>query len=110
RFPVVLATFLFFALFPFVAWKSHGFSAAAVAFFIAGAREVGEPARKGLITDLGQNAGDYGLYYLLRGLTVAPAALIGGWLWQKNPQLPFAVAGVFGLAGTGFYLIKRILS
>jgi MFS family permease len=106
RFPVVLATFFFFAFFPLAVWLAHGYAAAALAFVVAGLREVGEPARKGLITDLGDGGRDYGLYYLIRGFAVAPAALAGGWLWQRNPALPFAVASAFGLLGTCYYLVK----
>jgi MFS family permease len=106
RVPVVLATFLFFALFPWAVWQSHSYGAAVAAFVVGGLREIGEPARKALITDLGHAGRDYGLYYLLRGLAVAPAALAGGWLWQRNPGLPFAVAGTLGLLGACHYLIR----
>jgi MFS family permease len=106
RRPVVLATFVFFALFPWAVWQSHSYGAAAAAFVVGGLREIGEPARKALITDLGHAGRDYGLYYLLRGLAVAPAALAGGWLWQHNPSLPFAAAGAIGLTGACLYLIR----
>ena len=62
--------------------------------------------RQALITDLGHAGRDYGLYYLLRGLAVAPAALAGGWVWQHNPGLPFMIAGALGLVGTCLYLIR----
>jgi len=32
------------------------------------------------------------MYYLVRGLVVFPASLVGGWLWTINAQLPFYVA------------------
>ena len=40
-----------------------------------------------------------GLYYLVRSLAIAPAAFIGGLLWQLLPALPFWVAGAIGLVG-----------
>jgi len=103
RFPLVLTTFLFFAAFPIAVWAAQGYLTALLAFVIGGLREFGEPARKALITDLGGGGRDYGLYYLLRGLSVAPAALIGGWLWQQAPWLPFIVAGGVGVCAVLFY-------
>jgi len=103
RFPLVLTTFLFFAAFPVAVWAAQGYVTAMLAYVIGGLREFGEPARKALITDLGGGGRDYGLYYLLRGLTVAPAALIGGWLWQQAPWLPFLLAGGVGLLSVLFY-------
>jgi len=41
-----------------------------------------------------------GLYYLVRSLTITPAALAGGLLWKVEPQAPFLLAGVIGLIGT----------
>ena len=41
-----------------------------------------------------------GLYYLIRSLSITPAAAIGGLLWKISPQVPFVVAGVIGLVGT----------
>ena len=40
-----------------------------------------------------------GLYYLVRSLSITPAALVGGLLWRTAPRLPFLLAGVFGLLG-----------
>jgi hypothetical protein len=72
------------------------------AFVIGGLREIGEPARKALIVDLavpGLMARSVGLYYLLRSLSIAPAATLGGLLWQARPSLPFLLAGGIGLIG-----------
>lgn len=41
-----------------------------------------------------------GLYYLVRSLTITPAAALGGMLWKFEPQAPFVVAGVIGRIGT----------
>ncbi len=69
---------------------------------MAGLRETGEPARKALIVDLasaGARGRAVGLYYLIRGLAVFPASLVGGWLWTINPRLPFYAAFAVGVAG-----------
>jgi MFS family permease len=41
-----------------------------------------------------------GLYYLVRSLSITPAALVGGLLWSIAPEVPFIVAGLIGLIGT----------
>jgi hypothetical protein len=46
-----------------------------------------------------------GLYYLVRSLAIAPAAFVGGLLWQLRPSLPFLVAGAIGLAGTSLFTL-----
>jgi hypothetical protein len=40
-----------------------------------------------------------GLYYLIRSLSISPAAAIGGLLWKVTPQTPFISAGIVGLIG-----------
>jgi len=73
-----------------------------LAFIVGGLRELGEPARKALIVDLSEpaiRARSIGLYYLIRSLAIAPAAFIGGLLWQLSPALPFWLAGAIGLVG-----------
>ena len=102
RKPFVLLTFAFFALFPLALALARGALWLTVAFIVAGLRETGEPARKALIVDLasaGARGRAVGLYYLIRGLAVFPASLVGGWLWTIDPRLPFYVAFVVGVAG-----------
>jgi MFS family permease len=103
RKPFVIATYVAFALFPLaVAW-SRTVSALVLAFVVAGLREIGEPARKALILDLAEphlRARSVGLYYLIRSVAIAPAAVIGGMLWKLGPQTPFYVAATAGLVGT----------
>jgi MFS family permease len=102
RIPMVTATFLAFALFPLAVLSAESFAGLVGAFVLGGLREIGEPARKALIVDLssvGLRGRSVGLYYLVRSLSIAPAATIGGVLWQTAPSLPFALAGVFGFAG-----------
>ncbi len=106
RKPFVIATFLAFSLFPLAVVFSTTFLTAAFAFVIGGLREIGEPARKALIVDLAEpalRARTVGLYYLIRSVAIAPAALIGGLLWEHAASLPFFVACAFGLIGTAVF-------
>ncbi|HEX8687462.1 MAG TPA: hypothetical protein VF654_13220, partial [Pyrinomonadaceae bacterium] len=73
------------------------------AFVIGGLREIGEPSRKAMIVDFAEphlRPRTVGLYYLVRSLTITPAAAIGGLLWKVEPQAPFVTAGVIGIIGT----------
>jgi len=102
RKPFVMATFVAFALFPVAVVLARDFATLVAAFVVGGLREIGEPARKALIVDLAApslRARSVGLYYLIRSLTIAPAAFIGGLLWEVTPALPFWMAGLIGLVG-----------
>ena len=102
RKPFVIATFVAFALFPIAVVLARDFAMLVAGFVIGGLRESGEPARKALIVDLVQpalRARSIGVYYLIRSLCIAPAAFIGGLLWEVSPALPFWAAGTIGLAG-----------
>jgi MFS family permease len=99
----VVVTFLAFSFFPLAVAASRSFGTLVLAFFVGGLREIGEPARKALIVDLAEpvvRARTVGLYYLVRGVAIAPAAIVGGLLWTRSAVAPFAVAGAIGLAGT----------
>jgi MFS family permease len=103
RKPFVIATFLCFALFPVAVVMSTGFYTLIIAFIIGGLREIGEPARKAMIVDFAEphlRARSVGLYYLVRSLSITPAAFIGGMLWNFAPQTPFITAGTIGVIGT----------
>lgn len=103
RKPFVMVTFVCFALFPVAVVLSTNFATLGLAFIIGGLREIGEPARKAMIVDFARDdlrARSVGLYYLVRSLSVTPAALIGGLLWRISPLVPFITAGVVGLLGT----------
>jgi MFS family permease len=102
RKPFVIATFLCFALFPVAVAISSGFAMLVPAFIIGGLREIGEPSRKAMIVDFAAShlrARSVGLYYLVRSLSVTPAAAAGGLLWKLAPQTPFLVAGIVGAIG-----------
>ncbi len=99
----VVLTYAFFSLFPLAVVLSRSFTALAAAFVLGGLREIGEPARKALIVDLSDAAArgrTVGLYYAIRGFSVASAAAIGGALWTVRPALTFVVAAALGFAGT----------
>jgi MFS family permease len=103
RKPFVIITFLSFALFPLAVILAPNFGLLVVAFMIGGLREIGEPARKAMIVDFAQEnlrARSVGLYYLVRSLSITPAAAIGGLLWSFNPRTPFVAAAVMGLIGS----------
>lgn len=46
-----------------------------------------------------RNTRSVGLYYLVRSLSITPAALLGALLWRSSPTSPFMVASGFGLMG-----------
>ena len=102
RKPFVIATFCSFALFPLAIVLATTFPLLVVAFIVGGLREIGEPSRKAMIVDFAVphlRARTVGLYYLVRSLTITPAAAIGGLLWKVAPQTPFLTAFVIGVIG-----------
>ena len=103
REPFVIITFVSFAFFPLAVIAASNYAFMIFAFVVGGLREIGEPARKAMIVDLAHEnvrARSVGLYYLVRSLSITPAAVIGGLLWTITPELPFIVAGVIGVIGT----------
>ncbi|HKG79652.1 MAG TPA: MFS transporter, partial [Pyrinomonadaceae bacterium] len=108
RKPFVILTFLSFALFPVAIILASNFAWLIVAYVIGGLREIGEPSRKAMIVDLAHDnirARSVGLYYLVRSLSITPAAVIGGLLWKIAPQVPFVTAGLIGLVGTLVFIM-----
>jgi MFS family permease len=109
--PFVLITFVFFTLFPLLLLFSRSLDWLIVAFILRGLKEFGEPTRKTLIMDLAPvscQAGMFGLYYLIRDIVVAFAALGGAFLWQISPQTNLITAFIFGIIGTvGFSIFGR---
>lgn len=109
RKPVVIATFLCFALFPVAVVLARSFGGLIAAFVVGGLREIGEPSRKAMIVDFAQQqlrARTVGLYYLVRSLSITPASAIGGLLWKLSPEVPFVTAGIIGLAGTLIFAVS----
>ncbi|MCM3905961.1 MAG: MFS transporter [Pyrinomonadaceae bacterium] len=103
RKPFVILTFVCFALFPITVVAARSYALLIAAFVIGGLREIGEPARKAMIVDFARadlRARSVGLYYLIRGLSITPAAVIGGFLWKITPEVPFMIAAAIGMLGT----------
>jgi MFS family permease len=102
RKPFVIATFVAFASFPLAVVTARSLAGLVLAFVVGGLREIGEPARKALILDLVHpdlRARGVGLYYLIRSVAIAPAAIVGGVLWKVSPAVPFYMAGAIGAVG-----------
>jgi len=105
--PFIGLTFVFFALFPLaLAVAPDGWGLAA-AFVVYGLREIGEPARKALITSLvpkDVRAQGVGLYWGIRSVAVCWASLVGAlvWVWL-GPGALLGLAFVFGAAGAAVY-------
>ncbi len=105
--PFIGLTFVFFALFPLsLAVAPDGWGLAA-AFVVYGLREIGEPARKALITSLvprDVRAQGVGLYWGIRSVAVCWASLVGAlvWVWL-GPSVLLALAFAFGVAGAAIY-------
>ncbi len=108
RKPFVLLTFALFALFPLALVKATTPAMLIAAFIVAGLREIGEPARKSMIVDLAAETArgrSVGIYYLVRGLVVFPASIVGGLLWKASPQVPFYAAFTIGVVGLITYAL-----
>ena len=106
RRPFVLATFVFFTLFPLSLIWAHSFGALALAFVLRGLKEFGEPARKALIIGEANptlRARTYGAYYLIRDILVTGGSCLGAWLWTIHPQANFVGAAIFGALGTVWF-------
>jgi len=106
RRPFVLATFVFFTLFPVTLMFAHNFGWLALAFVVRGFKEFGEPARKALI--IGEatpelRARTYGAYYLIRDCVVTSGSFLGAWLWHLGPQVNFLGAAICGALGTVWF-------
>ena len=111
--PFILATFIFFTLFPVSLLFAHNFAALALAFAVRGMKEFGEPARKALIIAYAPPAlksKAYGVYYLIRDCIVTTGSFVGAALWKVSPQANFLGAAICGLAGTAwfyFYIFRK---
>ena len=113
RRPFVLATFVFFTLFPVTLLWATSFGWLAFAFVVRGLKEFGEPARKALI--IGESAPElrartYGAYYLIRDCVVTTGSFLGAWLWSVSPRVNFLGAALCGALGTiwfGWFVYRK---
>jgi predicted MFS family arabinose efflux permease len=110
--PFIGVTFIFFALFPLVLAEVPDGWWLVLAFITYGLREIGEPARKALITSLlpePMRARGVGLYWGIRSFALCSASLVGAVLWfQFGPEVLLYTAFGLGCLGAGvFYLFCR---
>jgi MFS family permease len=118
--PFIGLTFLFFALFPIslaVLGPTLGVWGLGIAFVVGGFREIGEPARKAMISDLvpkDTRTQAVGLYWSARSVAVMLASPFGALAWIMGdamrpglgPLVTFWLAGLVGLVGA-FAFFKR---
>jgi hypothetical protein len=117
--PFIGTTFLLFSLFPITLVLLPRASAAlgvpvlaglVVVYVINGLRELGEPARKALIStgfppEIRARA--VGLYWGLRSFAFCPAPLVAAYLWTRiGPDATFLIGGAIGLCGTLWYVVS----
>jgi MFS family permease len=110
--PFIGVTFIFFALFPLVLALVPDDSWLILAFIVYGLREIGEPARKALITSLFPEevrARGVGLYWGTRTFAICWASLVGATLWYwLGPECLLYIAFGMGCIGAAvFYLFCR---
>jgi hypothetical protein len=106
--PFIGLTFVFFALFPLtLILVPDGWIW--LAFIVYGLREIGEPARKAMITTgmpEAIRARGVGLYWSIRAFAICSASLVGAWIWQwGGPQVLFHAAFGFGVLGIIVYYV-----
>ena len=114
--PFIGTTFLLFSLFPISlvllprACASLGLPVMAglvVAYMLNGLRELGEPARKALISTgfpPEVRARAVGLYWGVRSFAFCPAPIVAALLWSRiGPDATFLIGGGIGLVGTFWY-------
>ncbi len=107
REPFVIATFLFFTLFPLTLLVADSFSWLLVAFVVRGLKEFGDPARKALVVGYSPpeaRGRTVGAYYLIRDAVVTSGSFLGAGLWKLGPHANFWGAAAIGAAGTIFYV------
>lgn len=109
--PFIGVTFIFFALFP-LSLALVPDDLLALAFIVYGLREVGEPARKALITSLFPEevrARGVGLYWGLRCFAVCTASVAGAgiWIWLGADNLLSIAFGLGCVGAAVFYLFCR---
>lgn len=107
--PFIGVTFIFFALFPLsLAWSPPGWGLT-IAFVVYGLREIGEPARKAMITTLLPEpirARGVGLYWGLRSFAFCSAPLAGATIWHLfGPQVLLHAAFLLGCCGAIVFFI-----
>jgi MFS family permease len=121
--PFIGTTFFLFAIFPLMLvllpWACAQMGVPVVigfatAFFLNGLRELGEPARKALISTgfpPEVRARAVGLYWGIRSFAFFPAPLVSAYLWNRiGPDRTFLIGGSIGLIGTAWFWVSGRLA
>ena len=86
---------------------AHGTLGLALAFFLYGAREIGEPARKSMITSMfpaEYRARGVGLYWSWRAFAIFPAPIAGALVWSAfGPRALLWTGCAVGLVGAASF-------
>ena len=119
--PFIGVTFLLFSLFPLSLVFLPRLAASlglpimaglVIAFVLNGLRELGEPARKSLITTgfaPEVRARGVGIYWGLRSFAFCPAPFVAALLWRQiGADATFIIGGLIGLAGTLWYALTEV--
>jgi MFS family permease len=107
--PFVIATFVFFALFPLTLLIADRLWLLALAFVVRGLKEFGDPSRKALLIQYAppKSRGQMiGAYYLIRDTLVAGGSFAGAALWELGPAVNFGAAAALGAMGTVVYAAR----
>lgn len=118
--PFIGLTFVFFAAFPMalaVFGPMWGLAGLCLAYGVGGMREIGEPARKAMVTELvvaETRTQAIGIYWGVRSAAVCLAPLAGGALWLTGealrtgagPYCMLAGASLCGWTGALFFYIR----
>ena len=111
--PFIGVTFVLFALFPLTLvtfGPALGMGGLILAFVVGGLREIGEPARKALITELAPpeyRTQAIGVYWATRSLCIMPAPLAGGLLWYwAGPEAMLWCSSALGMVGAGLFYLR----
>ena len=106
--PFIGLTFVLFALTPLFFALARGPSGLVLAFLCYGLREIGEPARKSMITSSfppEYRARGVGLSWGWRAFAIFPAPLVGALLWMAfGPRALLAAACGVGLLGAALFI------
>jgi MFS family permease len=108
--PFVGVSFVFFALCPLALLLVPSPGWLWAAFVVYGLREIGEPARKAMITSLfppDVRARGVGLYWGLRSFAMAPASLLGAalWFWWGLRVLLLSAFAVGAVGAAVYYFL-----
>jgi MFS family permease len=111
--PFIGLTFIFFALFPLalvVLGPLESVWGLVIAFVISGLREIGEPARKAMITEMAPSAfrtQAIGVYWATRSVGIMLAPLAGGLIWvYVGREAMLWTASALGLVGALLFYVK----